>query len=103
MGRGESAAARSQHRAGLSDPGRHRPFSGTTPGAWIVGSLVAEAAVGLQDTVVVPEHVVGNRARIRVLQIRIEVELDHPVLDRLRDLHRRRTASAMEDEVERGV
>jgi hypothetical protein len=71
--------------------------------AWVISPLVTETAVRLQDAVVVSEHVVGNRSRVGVLQIRVEVELDDPVLDRLRDLHRRRPASAVEDEVERGV
>jgi hypothetical protein len=51
----------------------------------------------------VPEHVIGNRSRVRVLQVRIEVELDDAVSDRRIDLLGRRAASAVEDEVELGI
>jgi hypothetical protein len=47
--------------------------------------------------------VIGNRARIGVLQVGVVVELDDAACDRLVDLLRRRAASAVEHEVERGT
>jgi hypothetical protein len=47
--------------------------------------------------------VIGNRSRVGVLQVGVEVELDDAVSDRLIDLLRRRAASAVEDEVELGI
>src|SRR4029079_16808782 len=76
-------------------------FGGLAPGAGVIGLLVADVAVDLQDPAVVVEHVVGDRTGVGVLGVGVAVHLDHAVGDGVGDLLLGGPGAAVEDQVER--
>src|SRR5215208_4769972 len=79
----EQAPARRTEQPGRAgDVRRERRLHLGTPRARVVVPLAAEAAVDLQDAVVVGEHVSGDGACERVLRISVQVDLDHAGGDR---------------------
>src|SRR5689334_22695012 len=87
--------------AGLDDAGGHAGLRRLAPRARVVGLLVADLAVDLQHTVVVAEHVRGDRPGEGVLGVGVDVHLHDAVVDRRADVLGGRARSTVEDQVER--
>src|SRR5688572_15269046 len=70
---GQQVLARGHHAGG------HAGLGGLEVAAGVVGLLVADLAVDLQDAVVLAEHVAGDRAGEGVLGVGVDVHLHHAV------------------------
>src|SRR5690348_6634708 len=98
---GHGGAGGPERLARLDDPGGHALLGGLAPGPGVVGLLVADLAIDLEDAIVVPEHVLDDGPRERVLGVGVDVHLDHAVVDGRPDLLQGRAGAAVEDQVER--
>src|SRR6188472_1158010 len=94
---------RTQVLAGLDHALAHARLRQLAPRPWVVRLLAPYVTVDLQHTVVVAEHVPGDRSGERVLGVGVDVHLDDAVVDRGPDLLQSRAGSAVEDQIERSL
>ena len=97
---GDGLTHRVQVLAGLDDALGHALLCLLQVGAWVVGLLVANLAVNLEDAIVIRHHVASDRVGEGVLGIGVYVHLDDTVAKCLFNLFLLGAGAAVEDEVE---